>query len=99
MIVVCAIFTGGFWPYLLPCVGAFRVTGNAGDVFEVLAMLDQGSRRKAVAITALNSDSSRSHTIFSITVDRRVSDSWPSSSQYLSWVGMEASAYVRLTAI
>ena len=45
---------------------------RADDVFEVLAMLEYGSKRKAIAVTALNRDSSRSHTVFSIVVDRRV---------------------------
>ena len=44
----------------------------AEDVYEVLAMLERGARRKQVAATALNRGSSRAHTMFSITVERRV---------------------------
>jgi hypothetical protein len=49
-----------------------RRVSPAEDVREVLAILDQGNRRKTVAATALNRDSSRAHTVFVATVQRRV---------------------------
>jgi hypothetical protein len=45
---------------------------TAASVHDVLAMLEHGGRRNIVAVTALNRDSSRSHTMFTISVERRV---------------------------
>ena len=45
---------------------------DAADVHEVLALMEIGARSKVVAANTLNARSSRSHTLFTVTVKRTV---------------------------
>eukprot|EP00933_Yihiella_yeosuensis_P028208 TRINITY_DN22027_c1_g2_i1.p1 TRINITY_DN22027_c1_g2~~TRINITY_DN22027_c1_g2_i1.p1 ORF type:complete len:931 (-),score=209.68 TRINITY_DN22027_c1_g2_i1:157-2949(-) len=76
--------------------GSVHVQGltklNAADVNDIRRIIDRGQARRATAQTALNVQSSRSHTVFSVYLPGTLKqDGTSSSGVYLSFVDLAGS--------